>query len=296
MASLLRPLAALALLAVVLPTASAQNAFANHPVVDHPAGVHVLTLAPDGSMHCDQAEEAAVAEQLTARRGQVQLTAVNSTNPVGSTKFRIILRATDQLLAQPEALLSFRRGAARWERIIQSEVTTVIDVDYGTSRFGTPYPTGVLGSTGSAIRGSGLNPASAVAKFKSLTSDPQLIELYDAIPVPTPSTLRDPAFPNNPVNLASMLAGTIPLQVYGILPAELPANTFETVPSIGFNSAFAFDFDPRDGISSSAFDFEGVVIHEIGHALGFVSVIGNSSVSNPIFFPWDLFRVRPDAV
>lgn len=183
------------------------------------------------------------------------------------------------------------------ERIIQSEVTTVIDVDYGTERFGTPYPnSNILGSASSAIRTSGLDVSGTVAAFKRLTTDPQLTALYNAIPVPTPSTLRADGSPNTPVTLTSLLAGTIPLQVYGLLPARLTANTTQAVPNIGFNSAFRFDFDPRDGIERTKTDFEGVATHEIGHTLGFVSSIGFSTASSPVFFPWDLFRVRPDAV
>lgn len=41
--------------------------------------------------------------------------------------------------------------------------------------------------------------------------------------------------------------------------------------AITFNNLFAFDFDPSDGITANTFDFIGVAIHEIGHALGFVS-------------------------
>ncbi len=289
-------LLAAALLVSLVSAASAQDPFAEHPIVHTTAGVHVMTMAADGTVSCDHAEEAAVAEQMSARRPGLRLTAVNSTNPVGSTNFHILLRATDQLLAQPEALLSFRRAAARWERILQSEVTTVVDVDYGRLRFGQPYSSErVLGSTFSAIRSTSLGPAAAVQRFKALTTDPQLIALYDAIPVPTPSTLRVSGS-DVPLGLSTMRAGTIPLQVYGILPAELTADTQQAVPSIGFNSAFSFDFDPRDGISSSQIDFEGVVVHEIGHALGFVSAIGDSSPNDPVFYPWDLFRVRPDAV
>ncbi|MFM7919016.1 MAG: NF038122 family metalloprotease [Planctomycetaceae bacterium] len=41
--------------------------------------------------------------------------------------------------------------------------------------------------------------------------------------------------------------------------------------SIEFNSAFAWDFDPTDGIDSDKIDFTAVAAHEIGHALGFFS-------------------------
>ena len=41
--------------------------------------------------------------------------------------------------------------------------------------------------------------------------------------------------------------------------------------TIRFSNQFAFDFDPRDGITAGSFDFVGVAIHEIGHVLGFRS-------------------------
>lgn len=41
--------------------------------------------------------------------------------------------------------------------------------------------------------------------------------------------------------------------------------------SIRFNSDFAFDLDPSDGVAAGSIDFVGVAVHEIGHALGFVS-------------------------
>jgi hypothetical protein len=59
-------------------------------------------------------------------------TIVNSLNPQGVRGLKILLRATDQLLENKEALLAFRRAAARWERYIRTEITVVIDVDYGT--------------------------------------------------------------------------------------------------------------------------------------------------------------------
>ncbi|WBS05088.1 NF038122 family metalloprotease [Pseudoduganella sp. SL102] len=40
---------------------------------------------------------------------------------------------------------------------------------------------------------------------------------------------------------------------------------------IQFNSNFAFDFNPHDGVQADAFDFVGAAAHEIGHTLGFTS-------------------------
>jgi hypothetical protein len=61
---------------------------------------------------------------------------------------------------------------------------------------------------------------------------------------------------------------------------------------IGFNSAFSFDFNPDDGISSNLTDFDSVATHEIGHALGFIATSGSSNAGAAIAV-WDLFRFRP---
>ncbi len=69
--------------------------------------------------------------------------------------------------------------------------------------------------------------------------------------------------------------------------ALAPANaSVGSDASISFNSTFAFDFNPNDGIDSGSIDFVGVATHEIGHALGFTSgvdVLDFNSPPNGVF-------------
>ncbi|MDQ1469731.1 MAG: hypothetical protein QOJ99_1211 [Bryobacterales bacterium] len=48
--------------------------------------------------------------------------------------------------------------------------------------------------------------------------------------------------------------------------------------SISFNSDFAFDFDPSNGITAGSYDFVGVATHEIGHLLGFFSTVDDYDI------------------
>lgn len=74
---------------------------------------------------------------------------------------------------------------------------------------------------------------------------------------------------------------------------------------VTFNSTFAFDFDPTDGISEGKIDFIGTAIHEFGHGLGFVSGVdiydGNTNFGGSLdnagqglMSTLDLFRYSDD--
>src|SRR5580765_5178746 len=60
---------------------------------------------------------------------------------------QIMLRGTDQLNNFPQAKQAFLNAAARWQSIIQNPITVVVDVDFGPTMFGDPFPKTILGQT-----------------------------------------------------------------------------------------------------------------------------------------------------
>jgi hypothetical protein len=199
-----------------------------------------------------------------------------------ATGLDIVLRGTNQLEANPEAKQAFINAAAAYEQRLSNPVTVTIDVDYGTTRFGTAYGTGVLGSTVSAVFT--LSTVSMRQYAESLkTRNPVDADLYNNIP----DTLYNTSSVVKPIP-----SGTLAnLQAIGFRN-QTETLPFGQAPSIGFNSNFPFDLDPSNGITSGLYDFDAIAVHEMGHALGFVSVIGSTGSART----WDIFRFRPGAV
>jgi uncharacterized protein (TIGR03437 family) len=206
---------------------------------------------------------------------------------------KINLRATTQLNNFPQAKAAFERAVAKWEAIIQSPITVVIDVDFGPTFFGTPYSSAdIIGQTDSQL----LLIPSQYTSFRGVlaanSSNQQQTAVYNALPL-----LSLPTDLGNTTNNSATSAN---LRALGVLPAvpNLPQEQAQGLgmpPAIGFNSTFAYDFDPSNGIDADKLDFEAAAAHEIGHALGFMTFMGfkELSVANPIFpTPWDLFRFR----
>ncbi len=262
----------------------------------------ILKLNAKGELACQSASQKNNPELFKTVSKNQNYTLVRSTNEDALVRngFKIILRATDQLMDNPEALLAFRRAAAVWERYIDVDMTTIIDVDFGVLRFGIPWDPNVLGSTNGArdfaqVDGVAVSVSDILDRIKAVQSDnAQLQELYNAIPIPTPSSYGTP--------LEILFAPLMYRQAMGFQPAHLNPDDYSfasgQVSVIGFNGNFNWDLDPNDGIDSDKYDFDGTVVHEIGHAIGFSAgaFFGSSGPPNNFFLPWDLFRVRPDAV
>ncbi|MBL8113323.1 MAG: NF038122 family metalloprotease [Acidobacteria bacterium] len=204
----------------------------------------------------------------------------------------ITLRATAQLDGFPEAKAAFIRAAQRWQAALSSNVTIIIDVDFGPTRFGTPWPSeNVIGSaSGQALIGDFYGDLRTA--LRSSAANSAETSLYNLLPASS--------VPTDIGGTVKVISASAPLRALGLIdavanPTAEEAN-FGKPPNIGFNSAFTFDTNSANGVDPTRIDFESVALHEIGHVLGFSSSVG-SKESDPSqavsLTPLDIFRFRP---
>jgi hypothetical protein len=185
-----------------------------------------------------------------------------------------------------QAQQGFKIAAAYWESVITNNVTLNFGVGY--SNLGP----GIIGSTGSASMDytvknfeTGFNATksnstldqtailptlSASGAMKMITSGPN----SGSNGVNTASNKRvydTDTTGSRSINNKILYLNTSVVQAVGGTASYDPSNSQHLDGDISFSSTFGFDFDPTNGTSAGTFDFIGTAIHEMGHALGFVS-------------------------
>ena len=182
------------------------------------------------------------------------------------------------------ALAGFEEAAAFWESTFTDDVTVNFDISFAE------LPANVLGSTGPTSANflyqntlSGMiNDISSDADLISsnnLTCETQVGNIggicafsfldseVDSLGITTTELDNDRSTDNLTLSLTQANAKAL-----GFTQDDF-GNIFgnSADANITFSSNYDFDFDRTNGISNDNFDFIGIAIHEIGHALGFTS-------------------------
>ena len=184
-----------------------------------------------------------------------------------------------------QARAGFEAAAAMWSSVFKDPITIRLDVKFSTLG---PNILGSTGSTTNSINYTGLAgvlaldaksvwDASSVASLQAgpltfVTNEPPVSGAID-------SRLRfldnNNTTDNNFINI-----NTAQVKALGLTPVyNNTSNPGGRDGSVSFSDAFAWDFDPTDGITPGTFDFVGVAAHEIGHALGFRSGVDTADVN-----------------
>lgn len=203
--------------------------------------------------------------------------------PAGAANI-VLYDPTNSFASAPngaQALLAFQKAANYWNQTLSTNATVRIDI--GFSSLG---PT-TLGSTSSSVQdvaiadvygalartGTSALDATALAHLPVLKPDGSISVAVNGYVDAASHFGVDPNKPSRLAGAGSYLSSVLSVNTATVKALGLPAATGNSGydAAITFSSDFGFDFNPSDGIGIGLYDFTAVAVHEIGHALGFVS-------------------------
>ncbi len=204
---------------------------------------------------------------------------------LGGGRLNIEIISGQKLRSSPAALAAVERAAQQWESHLFDPITVSIEIDFDVT------PTGVLGF---AIPNEVILPYSEV---RGAMQADGLAEADDSIVgrLPTADAIEF-ALPPGTEFLGDISIAKANAKAIGLRPGELDDLFGIADGGIVMSEQMDFDFNRSDGIEPGRVDFESVVVHEIGHVLGFLSATDrfteDSAPATIAPTPMDLFRFR----
>jgi hypothetical protein len=169
------------------------------------------------------------------------------------------ITAEPGIAANQAAMDALARATARWSAVLGNPVTIRMHVD--SAALG-PL---ILGQASSTILYGGYDEVRDMLAGAAEPSKPHEVALLPRLPNWSQLSVRLPSGFALDGNACLTLADYHAMGYAGF-------EEYYDV-DITFSDAFPFDYDPRNGVDWNKIDFEGVALHEIGHALGFDSQV-----------------------
>lgn len=175
--------------------------------------------------------------------------------------FDIVLVPGPGLAANPDALAAFERAAAQWEALFSDPIVVTIDADFAD--LANP---GIIGQSSSVLL---QGPFDLIRD--ALVAD-AASEGDDGVVAALPTAAQfAAALPPGFTLSGNVMATKAALKALGFTGLDDGFGVRDA--TIVFNETFAFDLDASDGVTPGTIDLETVAVHEIGHALGFLSSV-----------------------
>lgn len=174
----------------------------------------------------------------------------------------------------PIAVNSFAIAEAYLESVFSDPITVTISVSFAN------LGSGIIGATGSNFVGNRLYTTVRPALVADM--DPgDTIE--NSLPAGSTFPVR---YDGNLATVTNVSTVTMTRANYKAFIGSLTG----TDADMQYNSSFSFDYDPSNGITGSQLSLVDTIVHEVGHALGFVSAADNQAGGTS--YTMDLYRFQ----